>query len=275
MQTHAEPFFLADDGAYVDVTDFVRFELHHGDIRYGVLDLIVHFIYRGRRAQCYLLHFFPVDAVKENANTPFPEWTEGFEFPPALLKLRATVDGAIIPLYHQGCIAINTRGATTYGTKRTRLRRMILHIQHHESHLLTVLAESVSVRVLTENTNPLDIFLQTRPFSGSLPRRVGFWTATDRQQRQGLRVDTQPTEQAPPQRQTERAHHQIESALHARVQGLHALVQEIEQTVDYMPQDVQGALLTPLADLHSQLCGLVYVFSTSTDAVWAWCPGHR
>ena len=53
---------------------------------------------------------FPVDAVKENANTPFPEWTEGFEFPPALLKLRATVEGAIIPLYHQGCIAINTRG---------------------------------------------------------------------------------------------------------------------------------------------------------------------
>ena len=56
--------------------------------------------------------------------------------------------------------------------------------------------------------------------------------------------------------QTERTHHQIESALHARVQGLHALVQEIEQTVDYLPQDVQGALLTPL---HSQRCGLVYV----------------
>ena len=63
-----------------------------------------------------------------------------------------------------------------------------------------------------------------------------------------------------PQRQTERTHHQIESALHARVQGLHALVQEIEQTVDYLPQDVQGALLTPLADLHSQLCGLVYPY---------------
>ena len=87
---------------------------------------------------------------------------------------------------------------------------------------------------------------------------MGFWTTTDRQQQQVLRVDTQPTAQAP-QRHTERTHHQIESALHARVQGLRALVQEIEQTVDYMPQDVQGALLTPLADLHSQLCGLVYV----------------
>ena len=126
-------------------------------------------------------------------------------------------------------------------------------MQHHESHLLTVLAELVSVRVLTENTDPLDIFPQTRSFSGSLPRRVGFWTAADGQQQQGLRVDTQPAEQVPPQRQTERTHHQIESALHARVQGLHALVQEIEQTVDYMPQDVQGALLTPLADLHFQL----------------------
>ena len=58
MQPQLEPLFLADDGTYVDVTDFVRFELSHGDIRYGVLDLIVHFTYRGRRAQCYLLHFF-------------------------------------------------------------------------------------------------------------------------------------------------------------------------------------------------------------------------
>ena len=259
MQAHPEPLFLADDGTYVDVTDFVRFELHHQDIRYGVLDLIVTFVYRGRREQCYLLHFFPVDAVRENVNTPFPEWTEGFEFPPALLKLRAVVDDAIIPLYHQGCIAINTRGATIYGTKRTRLRRMILHIQHHESHLLTVLAEAVSARPIAENVDPFDIFLQTRPFSASLPRRVGFWSTTDRQQQHVLRVDTQPAAQPPPQRHTERAHHQIESALHARVQGLHALVQEIEQTVDYMPHDVQGVLLTPLADLHTQLCGLVYV----------------
>ena len=163
MQTHPEPVFLADDGTYVDVTSFVRLELHHKDIRYGVLDLIVNFVYRGQRAQCYLLHFFPVDAVKENVHTPFPEWTEGLEFPPALLKLRATVEGAIIPLYHQGCIAINTRGATTYGTKRTRLRRMILHIQHHESHLLTVLAQAVNARTLAENADPLDIFCRRAP----------------------------------------------------------------------------------------------------------------
>ena len=58
--------------------------------------------------------------------------------------------------------------------QRTRLRRMILHIQHHESHLLTVLAELVSGRVLTESTNPLNIFLQTRPFSGSL---LGAWVS--------------------------------------------------------------------------------------------------
>ena len=259
MQPQPEPLFLADDGTYVDVTSFVRFELNHGDIRYGVLDLIVQFAYQGQRAQCYLLHFFPVDTVKQNVKPPFPEWTEGYEFPPALLKLRATVEGAIIPLYHQGCIAINARGATTYGTRRTLLRRMILHIQHHENHLLTVLADAVPAREITANTDPLDAFLQTRPFPGSLPRRVGFWTFNDRQQQQVLRVNTQPIAQAPPQRHVERTHHQIESALHARVQGLHALVQDIEQTVDYMPPDVQGALLTPLTDLHSQLCGLVYV----------------
>ena len=245
MQAHPEPLFLADDGTYVDVTDFVRFELHHQDIRYGVLDLIVTFVYRGRREQCYLLHFFPVDAVRENVNTPFPEWTEGFEFPPALLKLRAVVDDAIIPLYHQGCVAIDAGGPRCVGRRGGRL--------------LTVLAEAVSARPIAENIDPFDIFLPTRPFSASLPRRVGFWSTTDRQQQYVLRVDTQPAAQPPPQRHTERAHHQIESALHARVQGLHALVQEIEQTVDYMPHDVQGVLLTPLADLHTQLCGLVYV----------------
>ena len=133
----------------------------------------------------------------------------------------------------------------------THLEAKALKRQHHESHLLTVLAEAVNARILTESADPLDIFLQTRPLSGSLPRRVGFWSHDDRQRQQALRVDTQPTEQAAPQRRTERTHHQIESALHARVQGLHALVQEIEQIVDYMPQDVQGALLTPLADLHS------------------------
>ena len=63
--------------------------------------------------------------------------------------------------------------------------------------------------------------------------------------------------QTPPQRHVERTHHQIETALHARVQGFHALVHDIEQT--HMLRDVQGVLLTPLTDLHSQLCGLVYV----------------
>ena len=69
----------------------------------------------------------------------------------------------------------------------------------------------------------------------------------------------QPTPQLALQRNTDRTHHQIESALHDRVQSLHALVHEIEQTVDSLPRDVQGALLSPLTDLHSQLCGLVYV----------------
>ena len=122
-----------------------------------------------------------------------------------------------------------------------------------------IFANAVPAREITTNMDPLEAFLQTRPFPGSLPRRAGFWTVTDRQQQHALRVDTQSMAQAPPQRHVERTRHQIESALHARVQGFHALVHDIEQTVDYMPHDVQGALLTPLTDLHSQLCGLVYV----------------
>ena len=78
MQTRPEPLFLADDGTYVDVTNFVRFELQHGDIRYGVLDLIVHFHLSRAEGAVLFTAFFPVDAVKENVNTPFPEWTEGF-----------------------------------------------------------------------------------------------------------------------------------------------------------------------------------------------------
>ena len=196
MQQQQEPLLLADDGTYVDVTQFVRFELNHKDIRYGVLDLVVQFSYKGHRAQCYLLHFFPVETVKENVRQTFPEWTEGFHFPPALLKLRATLEGSITPLYHQGCIAINTRGATLYGSRRSLVRRMILHIQHHEEPLLTVLASSVPAREATEDMDPLDAFLQTRPFPGSLPRRAGFWTFNDKLQQPPLRVNTQPMEQA-------------------------------------------------------------------------------
>ena len=66
-------------------------------------------------------------------------------------------------------------------------------------------------------------------------------------------------EQELPQREVERTHHQVETALYARVQALHALIEDIEQTVDQLPPDVQGALLAPLADWHSQLRGLVYV----------------
>ena len=185
-----------------------------------------------------------MDAATQNANRLFSDWKEGFEFPPALLKLRASIEGTILPLYHQSCIAINAGGASIYGARRT-LVLVILHIQHHEGHLLTVLSDAVPAREFVTPMDPLEAFLQTRPFQGSLPRRVGFWTFKDRQQQQVLRVDPQLTTQTPPQRQVERTHHQIETALHARVQGLQALVQDIEQTVDEMPHDVQGALLTP------------------------------
>ena len=87
---------------------------------------------------------------------------------------------------------------------------------HHEGHPVTVLSDTVAAREFVTPMDPLEAFLQTRPFQGSLPRRVGFWTFNDRRQQQVLRVDPQLTAQAPPQRQVERTHHQIETALHAR-----------------------------------------------------------
>ena len=134
-----------------------------------------------------------------------------------------------------------------------------MHVQYHEEPLLTLLANTVPAREARQDMDPLDAFLQRRPFPGSLPRRAGFWTTNDRTQRSPLRVETQPMEQELPQREVERTHHQVETALYARVQALHALIEDIEQTVDQLPPDVQGALLAPLADWHSQLRGLVYV----------------
>ena len=185
------PLLLADDGTYVDVRTVCYVSSSTMTIcAMGFWTLSCNFHTRGHRAQCYLLHFFPVETVKQNVRQTFPEWTEGFHFPPALLKLRATLEGSIIPLYHQGCIAINTRGATLYGSKRSLVRRMIMHIQHHEEPLLTVLAGSVPAREAIEDMDPLDAFLQTRPFQGSLTRRAGFWTFNDRLQQPPLRVNT-------------------------------------------------------------------------------------
>ena len=45
-------------------------------------------------ALCYLLHFFPVGPEKEKVKQTFPEWTEGFTFPPALQKLTVTQEGS-------------------------------------------------------------------------------------------------------------------------------------------------------------------------------------
>ena len=44
-----------------------------------------------------------------------------------------------------------------------------------------------------------------------------------------------------------------------RCTTLQTVVEDIEQTVEQLPPDVQGALIAPLATLHAQLCGLMYV----------------
>ena len=254
LQPLQEPIQLEDDGEPVNVTQFVRFELERNDIRYGVLDVTVQCSYRGGRAQCYLLHFFPVDSVKEKCKPTDPEWTEGFSFPPALQKLTISHEGSTIQLFHQECIAINTRGATIYGANRSYLRRMMLRIKYHEEPLLVYLAELAPSRPVVRENDPLNAFLQTRPFPAALPRRPGFWTVTDRSRRPPIRIDAQSTERELPQRYTGRAHHQIETALYDRVQALQTVVEDIEQTVEQLPPDVQGALITPLATLRAQLC---------------------
>ena len=134
-----------------------------------------------------------------------------------------------------------------------------MRIQYREDPLLEYLAEIVPSRPVRRDTDALNAFLQKRPFPAAQPRRPGFWTTTDRAQRPLIRIDAQSTEQELPQRNIGRTHHQIETALYDRVQALHTVVEDIEQTVEQLPPDVRGALITPLATLHSQLCGLMYV----------------
>ena len=121
------------------------------------------------RAPCYLLHFFPVDTVKQNVRPTFQVWTEGFTVPPALLKLTVTLEGSTIQLYHQGCIAINTRGATVYGSKRTLVRRMIMHVQYHEEPLSTLLENTVPAREATQDMDPPRRFPADAPLSRYTP----------------------------------------------------------------------------------------------------------
>ena len=111
---------------------------------------------------------------------------------------------------------INTRGATIYGSNRSYLRRMIMHIQYHEDPLLAHLAENVRSRPVGRDADPLNAFLQRRPFPAAQPRRPGFWTTNDRSQRPLIRIDAQPTEQEHSRRNIGRAHHQIETALYDR-----------------------------------------------------------
>ena len=89
-----------------------------------------------------------------------------------------------------------------------------MHIQYHEDPLLEHLADIVPSRPVRRDADPLNAFLQRRPFPASQPRRTGFWTTNDRSQRPLIRIDAQPTEQEHSQRDTGRTHHQIETALY-------------------------------------------------------------
>ena len=101
---------------------------------------------------------------KEKVKQPCPEWSEGFTFLPALQKLTITHEGSTKQLYHQECIAINTRGAAIYGSSRSYLRRMIMRVQYHEDPLLAHLAEHVPSRPVRRDADPFNAFLQSAPF---------------------------------------------------------------------------------------------------------------
>ena len=89
----------------MDVTPYVRFETGHEDINYGVLDVNVRFTHDQRAVSCYLLHFFPLGQVDQSHKRAIDGWAEGFNFPPALLKLSVFHENLTIFPFQKQCIA--------------------------------------------------------------------------------------------------------------------------------------------------------------------------
>ena len=130
-----EPVQLDQDGV-IDVSQFVRFETHFGDIDYGVLDVVVSFYSEGQLVHMYLLHYFALTERHDKNSCLYDGWQDMFDFPPALQKLVVTHQGRTIKPFQQQCIAINDKGISVYGPNKALRRRLIHHIAYHEKPLL-------------------------------------------------------------------------------------------------------------------------------------------
>ena len=94
----------------IEVSQFVRFEMHFTDIDYGVLDVAVTFHSEGQLVHMYLLHYFALTERHDKNSCLYDGWQDMFDFPPALQKLVVTHQGRTIKLFQQQCIAINDKG---------------------------------------------------------------------------------------------------------------------------------------------------------------------
>ena len=254
-----EPVQLDQDGA-IDVSQFVRFEMHFQDIDYGVLDVVVTFYCEGQLVHMYLLHYFALTERHDRNSCLYDGWRDMFDFPPALQKLIVTRQGRTIKLFQQQCIAINDKGISVYGPNKALRRRLIHHVVYHEKPLFDAW-QAVAPSLPREPIgHPQTTWQWARP-DGINPRQANRWVPRDQARlafghppaaagSQDLGQGYPTPFETPAHRQMAREHH--------RVQGMIASLQALDPLLHRVPAEVRSRMLEPASDLHAELNGLLF-----------------
>ena len=262
-----EPVQLDQEGV-IDVSQFVRFEMHFTDIDYGVLDVAVTFHSEGQLVHMYLLHYFALAERHDKNSCLYDGWQDMFDFPPALQKLVVTHQGRTIQLFQQQCIAINDKGISVYGPNKALRRRLIHHVVYHERPLLEAwqaVAPSLSREPFG---HPQTTWQWARP-EGINPRQANRWVLRDQARlafghppvaagSQDLGQGYPTPFETPAHRQVTREHHRVDTAMFQRVQGMIASLQALEPLLRQVPAEVRAQMIEPASDLHADLNGLLF-----------------
>ena len=242
-----EPVSLDIDG-FVDVSAYVRFEETLPDIQYGVLDIQVNFHHQDNLMNVYFLHFFALAENYPRCAAAVPGWQDGFNFPPALTKMRVQYQERWINVCTQQCVAINDRGISVYGSNKGYRWRLVHHILYHEQPLLALMESKVDAFSRSPIGSPPVTWSWMRP-PGVAPRQMA-----------RRRVAPDPYEGADEagQRFTAREHYRVDTALYNRVQAMLVSLRDVEHLLPMMPLPVQQRMVLPLTTVHADLNGLLF-----------------
>ena len=251
-----EPVQLDQDGV-IDVSQFVRFEMHFKGIDYGVLDVVVSFYCEGQLVHMYLLHYFALTERHDRNSCLYDGWRDMFDFPSALQKLVATHQGRTIKLFQQQCIAINDKGISAQNNH---------HVVYHEKSLFDAWQAAAPSLPREPIGHPQTTWQWARP-DGINPRQANRWVLGDQARlafghppaaagSQDLGQGYPTPFETPAHRQMAREHHRADTAMFQRVQGMIASLQALDPLLHHVPAEVQSRMIEPASDLHADLNGV-------------------